>query len=146
MAGKKAVRVQGYLMAMTFGVFAASPVWAEDNPGQALAALERKLDGVWVGNGPCDGQLTIKADGTYQRLRHGPGGNNSSGTWKVRWDALPPTLVLSCKTTDDAAYAGKTLEVKIVQLDDAELVFKYQKQIPARYTRGKKQRKPEERE
>ena len=39
---------------------------AEDSTGKAMAALERKLHGAWIGSGPCDGQLTLKADGTPQ--------------------------------------------------------------------------------
>jgi hypothetical protein len=88
---------------------------------QELAALEAKLHGEWAGTGPCDGGLTFRADGTYERTHQGPAGTNSAGTWKVRWDALPPTLVLKCETSDDAADEGKVSEVKLVQLDDESL-------------------------
>ncbi len=104
--------------------------WAKD-----LAVLERKLRGAWSGQGPCDGDLTLRADGTYERRRHGPGGNNSAGTWDIRWDALPPTLVLACKTSDDPAYAGKTVGVKLVQLDEKALAFTYPGSTTSRFAR-----------
>src|SRR5687768_1793023 len=90
---------------------------AAEKPGGAPAALEGKLHGAWTGEGPCDGRLPLRADGTYERKLHGPGGNNCAGTWEVRWDALPPTLVLTCKTSDDPMYIRKE-EVKLIQLDD----------------------------
>ena len=90
---------------------------AAEKPGGAPAALEGKLHGAWTGEGPCDGRLPLRADGTYERKLHGPGGNNCAGTWVVRWDALPPTLVLTCKTSDDPMYIRKE-EVKLIQLDD----------------------------
>ena len=99
---------------------------APDRAAQArqdLAALEAKLHGEWAGTGPCDGGLTFRADGTYERTHQGPAGTNSAGTWKVRWDALPPTLVLKCETSDDPADAGKVSEVRLVQLDDKSLTW-----------------------
>ena len=138
MTGKRTVRLHGTQLMLTLGLLAVGPAWAEDKPGETPTALEQKLHGAWIGGGPCDGRITFQADGTYERRLHGPAGNNSSGAWKVRWDALPPTLVLTCKTSDDPAYAGKTLEVKLLQLDDADLVFQYQGQTPSRFTRNKK--------
>jgi hypothetical protein len=138
MKSKRALKASGLLLATTFGLFAVMPVWAEDERGEALTALEGKLHGVWKGQGPCDGQLALRSDGMYERRHHGPGGNNSTGAWKVRWDALPPTLVLTCKTSDDSAYTGKTLDVKILQLDNATLIFQYQNATPNRYVRDKK--------
>ena len=90
-----------------FIVFAAvAAVSAPVPPGVAkyqrdLVALEKKLHGAWKGDGPCAGGLTFAADGTYTRPHHGPGGDNSAGTWAVRWDALPPALVLTCTQSDD---------------------------------------------
>ena len=91
-------------------------------PERDMAALEKKPLGEWSGQGPCVGGLTLGADGTFKRTLHGPGGNNSAGTWAVRWDALPPTLVLTCTTSDSPAYLRKT-EVKLVRLDDGGLAF-----------------------
>jgi hypothetical protein len=104
----------------------------------SLAALQSKLRGAWKGNGPCDGNLVLEAGGTYQRQHFSPGNNSLSGTWTVRWDALPPTLVLVCATADDPDYVGKTTEVKLLQLNDASLTYQYSGQTPARYTRLKK--------
>ncbi len=110
-----------------------------EKPESDPAALERKLHGAWKGDGPCDGGLTLRADGTYERKLHGPGGNNSAGTWEVRWDALPPTLVLTAKTSDDPVYVGQE-EVKLIQLDDQALAFKYLsgQTTSVRYSRVKK--------
>src|SRR6185436_19686204 len=85
-------------------------------PGRDLAALERQLYVAWAGQGPCDGDLTVRADRTYARRRHGPAGDDSAGTWAVRWAALPPTLVLTCTTADDPA-ARRPAEVKLRRLD-----------------------------
>src|SRR5688572_13577915 len=76
----------------------AAPVPPATRAERDLAALERKLHGEWVGDGPCRGGLVLRADGTYERIHEGPGGVNSTGTWAVRWNALPPTLVLTCRT------------------------------------------------
>jgi hypothetical protein len=83
------------------------------------AALEQKMVGVWKGQGGCDGRLVFRANGTYELTGYGPGGNNSKGTWKVRWDELPPTLVLTC------TIKGKSMEVKLIKLEDRNLVVKY---------------------
>ena len=49
----------------------------------------------------------------------------------MRWNALPPTLVLSCKTSDDPDFVGKTLEVKLTQLDDDTLAYQFPGYRPA---------------
>jgi hypothetical protein len=112
-------QVIGLLVAMSLVIAAATLARAQDDAGKCLTALERKLHAEWIGQGPCDGRLTLRADGTYERRRCGPAGINSAGTWKVRWDALPPTLVLICKTSDGPGEdAGTTYEPKLIQLDD----------------------------
>ena len=58
-------------------------------PGKERAALEQKMLGSWKGQTTCDGRLLFRADGTYQLTEYGPASNDSKGTWKVRWDALP---------------------------------------------------------
>src|SRR3954466_11743802 len=68
--------------------------------GKELAALEQKLVGAWEGQTGCAGNFLFRADGTYELKRHGPVGDDFAGTWKVRRDALPPTLVLTCKTSE----------------------------------------------
>jgi hypothetical protein len=82
------------------------------------AALEQKMVGVWKGQGGCDGRLAFRTNGTYELTGYGPGGDNRKGTWKVRWDELPPTLVLTCTK-------GKSMEVKLIKLEDRNLVVKY---------------------
>ncbi len=69
---------------------------AANKPEDGPVALERKLHGQWQG-GPCAGELTLRADGTFEREHYSPGNRKLSGTWAVRWDALPPALALTCK-------------------------------------------------
>jgi len=97
-----------------------------------------KLHGEWRGEGPCDGGITIRADGTYER-----------GTTR-RWTAprrhlggavgrpAAATLVLTCMASDHADFVGKTHEWKLIRLDDEAFSTQYEKQSPAHYTRVKK--------
>lgn len=111
---------------------------AADKPKDAEAALQRKLHGVWKGPA-CGGDWTYKADDTFDAVHYSPGNNTLSGTWEVRWDALPLTLVRTCKASDDPDLVGKTWEVKLVELDDEALAYQYPDQYPkghtVRYTR-----------
>ncbi|MFI5380183.1 MAG: hypothetical protein ACHRHE_12870 [Tepidisphaerales bacterium] len=100
--------------------------------GDALAALEQKLLGTWRGL-PCEGNYTFNADGTYELENYTPGGITLTGTWSLRWDALPPTLLLTCKTSDikkkfpdwpEYNYLGKTREVKLLELNDDTLAYR----------------------
>src|SRR5713226_3235066 len=109
-----------------------------EQPGKDLAALEQKMLGVWKGRTTCDGRLVFRADGTYELTDYGPAPYDSAGTWKVRWDALPATLVLTCKTSEIPDAVGKTTEVKLIKLDDKSLAFKYASKEVGRYTRVKK--------
>ena len=94
-------------------------------PGKELAALERKMLGTWKGQTTCDGRLVFRADGTYELAEYGPASDDSKGTWKVRWDSLPATLVLTCKTSEIPDEIGKTNEVKLIILDDKSLAIEY---------------------
>jgi hypothetical protein len=76
--------------------------------GKVLAALEQKIVGEWKGQIGCDGKFVFRADGTYDLLEYGPGYYDCAGTWKVRWDALPPTLVLTFKTCEIQELVGST--------------------------------------
>jgi hypothetical protein len=106
-----------------------------DNPKEGPPALERKLHGEWIG-GPCVGELTLAADGSFERRNYSPGGNKLTGNWELQWNALPPTLVLSCKTSDDPDYVGKTSKFKLIQLDDEALALGHR--YEDRYKRVKK--------
>jgi hypothetical protein len=90
-----------------------------------LAAMRQKLVGTWEGQGGCDGRLAIRADGTYELSDYGPAGCSSKGTWRVRWDSLPATLILTCKASDIQEEIGKTTEVKLINLDDTSLTIEY---------------------
>ena len=56
----------------------------------------------------------------------------------MRWDALPATLVLTCKTSEIPDEVGKTTEVKLIKLDDKSLACKYANKYVGHYTRVKK--------
>jgi hypothetical protein len=88
-------------------------------------ALEKKLLGVWKGQAACQGDLLVRADGTYKRIHAGPGNVTYAGTWAVLWEALPPTLVMTCKTSDDPDLIGKKEDVKLITLDDTNLEVRY---------------------
>jgi uncharacterized protein (TIGR03067 family) len=106
-----------------------------DKPKEASVALEWKLLGGWQG-GACVGELTLRADGTFERQHYSPGNHELTGTWRVRWNALPPTLVLTCKASDYAGYVGKTEEVHLMQLNEEALAYQYRGEgQPVRYTR-----------
>jgi hypothetical protein len=102
------------------------------------AALEQKLVGEWKGRIGCDGRFLFRANGTYELTEYGPAPDDSAGTWKVRWDALPPTLLLTCKTSEIADEVGKTTEVKLIKLDDKSLAIEAADQSLGHYTRVKK--------
>jgi hypothetical protein len=115
-------------------VIAAGEGVAATRPGKGgeLAALEGKLVRKWRGPA-CGGDFTFKGDGTFGVVSFTPGQNVLSGTWAIRWDALPPTLLLTFKTSDfkrtypgepEYKYVGKTVEAKLLELDDKALAFR----------------------
>jgi len=114
---------------------------AADKPDGVPIALERKLHGGWKG-GACQGDWTFAADGTFVLTHYSPGNNRLTGRWSVRWDALPPTLVLTIKTSDapDRIKIGQAWEVKLTQLDDAVLAYEWPRSPghPVRFDRAKK--------
>jgi hypothetical protein len=100
-------------------------------PGNS-ASLEKKLLGTWYGP-CCGGDYTFNADGTYVVQNFTPGGNTLTGTWSIRWDALPPTLILLCKTSDftkndsdrtEYEYLGKPVEIKLVELNEKNFSYR----------------------
>lgn len=128
-AGK--IKAQASTTAQAPDVAATQP--AGPGRGDELAALERKLLGTWTG-GACVGNYTFDADGTFDLKYYTPGNNTLTGTWSLRWDALPPTLVLTCKTSDfkkkdptrpEYEYLGKALELKLLELDSDTLVYRF---------------------
>jgi hypothetical protein len=126
--------------AVTVAVLTAclyAPVPPVKAPEKGPSAIERKLHGSWRSESACGGTLTIKADGTYEHTGLGPGGDTCSGAWEMRWDALPPTLVLTCKEAADPAMVGKR-ESKVEGLNDDGLVLGAGKASQARFKRSKK--------
>jgi hypothetical protein len=130
----------------SFGLFLAVGVRAPDRTAAAqandarkdLAALEQKIHGEWKGRIGCDGRFVFRADGTYMLTDYGPAPDDSAGTWKLRWDALPPTLVLTCKTSEIPADVGKSTEVKLIKLDDKSLAIEYADEAVGHYARVNK--------
>jgi hypothetical protein len=90
-----------------------------------LTPLEQKLLGTWKGRTTCDGRLVFRADGTYELTEYGPAHDDSKGTWKVRWGSQPATLVLTCTASEIPGEVGKTMEVKLLQVDDKSLAIGY---------------------
>jgi hypothetical protein len=115
--------------------------------GGEAAALEQKLLGDWKGPA-CGGDYTFNADGTFELQNYTPGQNTLTGTWSLRWDALPPTLVLMCKTSDfkkkdptrpEYEHLGKALELKLLELDGDTLVYRSPKvKAETRFSRPEK--------
>lgn len=96
---------------------------------EQLAALQREILGAWRG-GACIGDYTFNADGTFKLDNFTPGQNHLTGTWRLMWDAIPPTLVLTYQTSDfrvrnpqraEFHNLGKTVGVKILKLNRDEL-------------------------
>ena len=106
--------------------------------GKELPALEQKLLGTWKSQTGCAGNFLFRADGTYELTGYGPAPYDSAGTWKVRWDALPPTLVLTCKTSEVPDEVGKATEVRLIQLDNKSLAVKRASPDVDRYARSEK--------
>ena len=116
------------VLAVSVGVQAAEP------PQEASAAIERLLHGPWKW-GACLGDWTFNADGTYDLSHYTPAGLHLTGTWKLTWDALPPTLSFTCKTSDDPELVGKEWDVKVIQLDEEILRYQHGDGPPLRCTR-----------
>jgi hypothetical protein len=112
---------------------------SQGTPVKDVTPLERKLHGVWKGQGGCDGIIVFESDGTYRRTHFGPGNRSNSGTWEARWDSLPPTLILQCTKSKLNDEIGKAFELKIIKLDDSTFSYTFlNEETPARYLRGTK--------
>lgn len=100
---------------------------AADTPPTAdkkTESLEQKLSGEWRG-GACVGELNLNADGTFQRRYYSPGGFHLAGKWELRKNMLPPSLLMTCQASDSDEYVGKTIEIKVLQLDDATFAYQF---------------------
>ena len=98
-------------------------------------ALARRRVGDWKGRIACDGTLHLRADGTYALKAYGPAPYDSAGVWKLRGDAVPATLVLTCKSSEVEDEVGKSMQFKLVKLDNANLDIEYDSQLVGHYTR-----------
>lgn len=96
-----------------------------DRPKHTPVALEQKLVGEWTSGLDCVGNFTFRADGTYERNHFGPGSATLAGVWKVRWDELPPTLVLTVETSSDKDFIGKPWEMQISRLNEKTLEYDF---------------------
>jgi hypothetical protein len=120
-------------MIIATATLAQSPPASNTATPPALSALERKLLGPWRGPA-CAGDFTFNADGTFTCIHFTPGDNTLTGTWSIRWHALPPTLVLTAKTSDfktkdptreEYDYLNKPLELKLVELTADTMAYRY---------------------
>ena len=88
-----------------------------------LAALEQKLVGAWIGHGGCVGNWVFQSDGTFHHADYGPGaGTFETGTWKIEWNELPPTLELT----------GSSSKFSVVRLNDQHLYLRWTGDIDSR--------------
>jgi hypothetical protein len=112
-------------LAVALSIAFATSVPAEDQK-ETPSSVERLLHGMWKGPA-CGGDWTFMSDGTFSVRHYTPGNNQLTGTWEMRWDALPPTLVLTRKTSDapNRLPVGTVSELKIMQLNDETLEFQY---------------------
>lgn len=96
------------------------------NKGE-LAALEQKLVGAWIGTGGCDGKMVFQADGTYHVTDWTVGLIYGTGTWKIEWSELPPTLILSHPRllVELGLDAKEPTKVSLLTLNDKALHFGY---------------------
>jgi hypothetical protein len=108
----------------------------DDRPANT-ADLQRLLPGTWSGDSPCSGTFLFRANGTYELTGHGPGLTDSSGTWRLRGTALPATLVLTCKASDDPDEVGQLTAVVVVRLDDGTLAVRRPDKTVHRHARVK---------
>ncbi len=108
-----------------FGV-STTLVAGDPTKSNELAALEKRLVGVWIGQGGCDGKMVFQADGTYHVTGWTVGQIYGTGTWKIEWSELPPTFVLS-PTPIERIFLDKPTPTKVslLKLNDKVLNFGY---------------------
>ena len=114
-------------VAAAFFIVVSSTVPAADPPKATdLVTLEKKLVGAWIGQGGCDGRMVFQADGTYHVTEWTVGLLYGTGTWKIEWSELPPTLVLSPTQIElEIDNTAKPRKVFLRTLNDKALNFEY---------------------
>jgi hypothetical protein len=90
-----------------------------------LADPARVIVGEWNGTAPCDGGITFRSDGTFERRHYSPGDNRVEGTWALRRHTSPPTLSLTCEKLDGEDVVGRVVDVTLVRVDAKELVYRF---------------------
>jgi hypothetical protein len=103
------------------GCIAAAPMPVKQGK-DSTAALEQLLIGEWIGK-PSVGDIVFREDGTFAQKNYWPRESVFEGTWKVKWETLPPTLILTAKTSTDEKQIKRTIERQITRLDDQEFQF-----------------------
>lgn len=111
------------LVAVLAAYGASAPVPA-DRAGaeKQLAGVGTQLCGTWAG-GPCQGNITLRANRTYSWVGIGPAAIRHDGTWALRGDPARPILVMKRDTADLREREGAMVELKIVRVTPKELVF-----------------------
>ena len=111
----------------------AEEVPAGPGRGAELVLLEKMLHGTWKGPA-CGGDYLFRPDGTYELKHFTPGNNTLTGTWSIRWNALPPTLVVTCKTSDfqtkdptraEYEHLGQPQKAKLLELNWETIVYRF---------------------
>lgn len=135
------------LLAVLAGGGGAAPVPAERARAEKeLAAVAAKLHGRWTG-GPCDGEIALRENGTYEWTGIGPGGESHEGTWALRGEPTAPVLTLTCKTADAKDREGRAEEFRLLRLDERGLAVKRpEAQKPMEFVRTKCEDRPLPRE
>src|SRR5262245_56047099 len=121
--GGRKMKAHWAAVAAAFFIVVSSTVPAADPPkATELAALEKKLVGAWIGKGACDGRMVFQADGTYHVTEWTVGLIWGTGTWKIEWSELPPTLVLSPTPIEEIILdKPKPTKVSLLKLNDKVL-------------------------
>ena len=99
-----------------------SPCSSEEKT-DPLENLTKKFHGHWYGQGPCDGELILRPDGSFEQRYFGPGGDNIKGTWKLDWKNLPP--ILNLHEADPADGVEPTSLWKVRELNAKRLVIQF---------------------
>jgi hypothetical protein len=132
------MRILSFAVILVSASVASTAPLPADRLKEVPPAVERKFIGEWEGKGGCVGVLTLKADGTYERRHYGPGNATLEGTWAVRWNALPPTMILTCTSASADVFVGNKLEVKVIHLDEKVLNFQASDEGITQFKRIKK--------